>query len=164
MNKRKDTTMMRQRLISTMVAAVVLPLGLGGISGRTAVADVHIGIGAGIALSPHAGIGVWLGSPGPVVRVVPHERFYYGYPYRHVYSYIAPGPVVVYPPVAPQVVVPSAPPVETEGIPVTIWVANSNGSKTAVKLIQHGDSYEGPRGEWYTNMPTNEQLRMVYGF
>jgi hypothetical protein len=158
--------MMRQRLISTMVAAVGLPLGLGGVSGRTAVADVHIGlgIGIGIPLSHHSGIGVWLGSPGPVVRVAPHERFYYGYPHRYVYSYVAPGPVVVYPPVAPQVVVPSAPPMESESVPVTIWVENSNGSKTAVKLIQHGGSYEGPRGEWYTGLPTNEQLRMVYGF
>ena len=157
--------MMRQRLISVMAAAVVMPLGLGGFSGRTAVADVHIGIGAGIALSPHAGIGVWLGSPGPVVRVVPHERFYYGYPHRRVFSHVGPGPVVVYnPPVVREVVVSPAPPVEFVSVPVTVWVTNSNGSKTAVKLIQHGNSYEGPRGEWYTGMLTNEQLRMVYGF
>jgi hypothetical protein len=147
--------MMRQRLISTMAAAIVLPLGLGGISGRTAVADVRVGVRAGIALSPHAGVGIWLGSPGPIVRIRPHDRFSYGYPHRRVY--IAPPPVVVYPSVAPEVVV-------SDSIAVTVWVTNSNGSKTAVKLIQHGGSYEGPRGEWYTGMPTNEQLRMAYGF
>ena len=149
--------MMRQRLISMMVAAVVLPLGLSGISSRTAVADVHVGIGVGIPLSRHAGIGLWLGGP-----VYHHDRYYYGYPYRHVY--IAPPPVVVYPP-APRVVVPAEPVVvEPESVAVTVWVTNSHGSKTAVKLIQHGGSYEGPRGEWYTGMPTNEQLRIAYGF
>jgi hypothetical protein len=159
--------MMRQRLISTMVAAVVLPLGLGAFSGRTANADVHVGVGLGVGigipLSHHSGIGVWLGTPGPVVRMPPHERSYYGYPYRRVYV-VPPAPVVVYPPVDPPVIVQSAPPVEPDGVPVTIWVNNSNGSKTAVKLIQHGGSYEGPRGEWYAGLPTNEQLRVVYGF
>lgn len=148
---------MRQRLISTMVAAIVLPLGLGGIAGRTAMADVHVGVGlgVGIPLGHHSSLGLWLGGP------VYHERHYYGYPYRPVY--IAPPPVVYYP--APRVVVPSEPVVAApESVPVTVWVTNSNGSKTAVKLIQHGSSYEGPRGEWYSGMPTNEQLRMAYGF
>jgi hypothetical protein len=156
--------MMRQRLISTVAAAIVLPLGLGMISSRTASADVHVGVGlgVGIPLSHHSGIGVWLGSPGPFGGYAPYHRFHYGYPYRPVY--IAPPPVVVYSqPAPPQVIIPAAP-VEPEAVPVTIWVNNSNGSKTAVKLIQHGNSYEGPRGEWYTGMPTNEQLRSVYGF
>jgi hypothetical protein len=150
--------MMRQRLLSVMVAAVVLPLGLGGIAGRTAKADVRVGVGLGfgIPLSHHSSLGIWLGGP------VYHERHYYGPPYRYYYPYVAPAPAVIYPP-APQVVVPSAPMVD-DGVPLTLWVTNSNGSKTAVKLIQHGGSYEGPRGEWYTSLPTNEQLRMAYGF
>ena len=152
--------MMRQRLISMAVAAIVLPLGLGAIDGRTAKADVHVGVGVGVGipLGHHSGIGVWLGGP-----VVHHDRFYHGYPRRYYYPYVAPAPVVIYRP-APQVVVPAAPPVQPDGVPVTLWVTNSNGSKTAVKLIQHGGSYEGPRGEWYTGLPTNEQLRVVYGF
>jgi hypothetical protein len=150
--------MMRQRLISMAVAAIVLPLGLGAIGGRTAQADVHVGVGLGVGvpLGHHSSLGIWLG--GPVYR----QRPYY-YPHRYYYPYVAPAPVVIYPP-APQVVVPAAPPVEPDGVPVTLWVTNSNGSKTAVKLIQHGGSYEGPRGEWYTGLPTNEQLRVVYGF
>jgi uncharacterized protein YcfJ len=46
----------------------------------------------------------------------------------------------------------------------TVWVENSNGSKTPVQLRQtDGGQYVGPRGEYYTTMPTQEQLRQVYG-
>ena len=47
---------------------------------------------------------------------------------------------------------------------VTVWITNSNGSQTSVSLRKSGPGFIGPRGEWYHNMPTNEQLRMVYGF
>ena len=46
----------------------------------------------------------------------------------------------------------------------SVWVTNSNGSKTEVKLIRKGTSYIGPKGETYPTMPTEEQLRQVYGF
>jgi len=46
----------------------------------------------------------------------------------------------------------------------TVWVDNSNGSKTPVQLRQtDGGQYVGPRGEYYSTMPTQEQLRKVYG-
>jgi hypothetical protein len=47
---------------------------------------------------------------------------------------------------------------------VTVWVVNSNGSQTQVRLIRHGTGYIGPKREYYHTLPTNEQLRMVYGF
>ena len=47
---------------------------------------------------------------------------------------------------------------------VTVWITNSNGSQTPVKLTRSGPSYVGPRGEIYNDMPTKEQLKMVYGF
>jgi len=47
---------------------------------------------------------------------------------------------------------------------ITVWVRNSNGSQSPVKLTRSGPGYIGPRGEYYTDMPNNEQLRMVYGF
>ena len=47
---------------------------------------------------------------------------------------------------------------------VTVWVTNSNGSKVPVKLIKQGAGYVGPRGEHYDNLPTQEQLRPIYGF
>ncbi len=46
----------------------------------------------------------------------------------------------------------------------TVWVTNSNGSKIPVKLTKSGPNYIGPRGETYPAMPTEDQLRPVYGF
>jgi len=48
---------------------------------------------------------------------------------------------------------------------VTVWLTNSNGSKTPVKLTRNASGgYIGPRGEVYESMPTEEQLQKVYGF
>lgn len=47
---------------------------------------------------------------------------------------------------------------------VTVWVQNSNGSRSPVQLrTAEGGCYVGPRGEYYTGYPTNEQLRQLYG-
>ena len=46
----------------------------------------------------------------------------------------------------------------------TIWITNSNGSQIAIRLIKDGPGYIGPRGERYASRPTQEQLRMIYGF
>ena len=46
----------------------------------------------------------------------------------------------------------------------TIWVRNSNGSETPVELRRLGNgSYIGPKGEYYSSRPSNDQLRMLYG-
>lgn len=48
---------------------------------------------------------------------------------------------------------------------VTIWVTNTNGSRTPVTLRQvDGGMYMGPRGEYYTGLPTADQLKPAYGF
>jgi len=47
---------------------------------------------------------------------------------------------------------------------VTVWITNTNGSKVSVKLTKSGPNFLGPRGELYTSMPTEDQLRPVYGF
>lgn len=47
---------------------------------------------------------------------------------------------------------------------VTVWFTNSNGSKSSVNLIKDGPGYVGPRGEYYDTLPTEDQLRPVYGF
>jgi len=48
---------------------------------------------------------------------------------------------------------------------VTINVTNSNGSITPVRLRRQGAVYIGPRGETYTTLPTEEQLKQAgYGF
>ncbi|MBN1125438.1 MAG: hypothetical protein JXA82_10555 [Sedimentisphaerales bacterium] len=47
---------------------------------------------------------------------------------------------------------------------VTVWITNSNNSRIPVRLTKSGPNYVGPQGEIYTTMPTEEQLKMVYGF
>ena len=47
---------------------------------------------------------------------------------------------------------------------VTVNITNSNGSVSQVKLRKYGVGYIGTRGEYYSTMPTEDQLRMVYGF
>lgn len=47
---------------------------------------------------------------------------------------------------------------------VTVWLTNPNGSQTPVRLTRNADgSYTGPKGERYQTMPTEEQLKPVYG-
>jgi hypothetical protein len=43
-------------------------------------------------------------------------------------------------------------------------VTNSNGSIIQVKLQRQGVGWVGTRGEYYPNLPTEDQLRPVYGF
>jgi len=45
-----------------------------------------------------------------------------------------------------------------------VWITNSNGSQVPVRLAKNGPSYIGPRGEIYNQLPTQDQLRPVYGF
>ena len=43
-------------------------------------------------------------------------------------------------------------------------VTNTNGSIIQVKLQRQGVGWVGTRGECYPNLPTEDQLRPVYGF
>jgi hypothetical protein len=45
-----------------------------------------------------------------------------------------------------------------------ISVHNSNGSITPVEIEKKDDMYFGPKGEMYEQLPTEEQLKPVYGF
>ena len=47
---------------------------------------------------------------------------------------------------------------------VMVNVTNSNGSIIQVPLKRQGVGYVGPRGEYYAKLPTEDQLRPVYGF
>lgn len=46
----------------------------------------------------------------------------------------------------------------------TVWITNSNGSQRPVNLAKNGPGYIGPRGEIYNKLPSEDDLRMVYGF
>jgi len=47
---------------------------------------------------------------------------------------------------------------------VTVNITNSNGSISQVLLRKQGVGYVGPRGEYYDKLPTEDQLRPIYGF
>jgi outer membrane lipoprotein SlyB len=47
---------------------------------------------------------------------------------------------------------------------VTVNITNSNGSVSTVRLRKQGVGYVGPRGEYYNSLPTEDQLRPIYGF
>ena len=47
---------------------------------------------------------------------------------------------------------------------VMVKVTNSNDSVIQVPLRKQGVGYAGPRGEYYGKLPTEDQLRPVYGF
>ncbi|MDD5459918.1 MAG: hypothetical protein PHF37_11065, partial [Phycisphaerae bacterium] len=46
---------------------------------------------------------------------------------------------------------------------VVISIDNGNGSKTPVILQKSGTNYIGPAGEVYTTLPTEDQLKALYG-
>ena len=46
---------------------------------------------------------------------------------------------------------------------VVVDIHNSNGSITPVKLKRKDGSYIGPKGERYEQLPTEEQLKPLYG-
>jgi len=47
---------------------------------------------------------------------------------------------------------------------VTINITNSNSSVSQVRLRKQGVGYVGTRGEYYNHLPTEDELRPVYGF
>ncbi len=47
---------------------------------------------------------------------------------------------------------------------VLVNVTCSNNSIIQVRLTRQGVGYVGPRGEYYPTLPTEEQLRPLYGF
>lgn len=46
---------------------------------------------------------------------------------------------------------------------VTMWITNTNGSKTPVALRRSGPNYIGPNGEVYDSLPSEESLKIMYG-
>jgi len=46
---------------------------------------------------------------------------------------------------------------------VEVRISNTDGSVSTVKLRKRGPAYVGPRGENYSELPTESQLRSFYG-
>ena len=47
---------------------------------------------------------------------------------------------------------------------ILVNIHNSNGSISTVRLTRSGTGYIGPRNEFYDHVPTEAELRPVYGF
>ena len=47
---------------------------------------------------------------------------------------------------------------------VAVNITNSNGSISQVRLRRQGVGYVGTRGEYYHRLPTENELRPIYGF
>ena len=44
----------------------------------------------------------------------------------------------------------------------TIWITDSNGAQRPITLRRSGPNLIGPQGEYYSSMPTQEQLQQRY--
>ena len=53
--------------------------------------------------------------------------------------------------------------VTVESTDVVMYIIAANGVSIPVKLTATEDGYIGPKGELYLEMPTEQQLRMIYG-
>jgi len=105
---------------------------------------------------------MYVEQPVPLVYQAPPQMVYVEQPWAvyHPPPPALPPPVMVQPPVQ----VMASPPSPAAPVVVTVNVTNSNGSYMPVPLRQEGPLWVGPRGEYYNQMPTMDQLRPVYGF
>ncbi len=166
--------MLRQRFIPAIVVGAVLSSFVGDVQGGTIVVhsafrrahSIAHPIGCRVCIRPVHSRSVHV-SPHHrkvVVTGPHHHRFVRIWPRCHhvnVVRHPCVRHIVVNP--RPTVVVRSHP-TPVEHTSVIVWITNSNGSKTSVKLRRSGPGFIGPRGEWYPSIPTNTQLRVVYGF
>ncbi len=84
-----------------------------------------------------------------------------------IFVQIARPPIIhrhfVPPPPPRTILVPAPAPIIIHEPTVTVWITNTNGSRSSVILKRQGPWYIGPRGEHYTTLPTEAQLRPLYG-
>ena len=105
-----------------------------------------------------------------VIGGVPYY-YYDNYYYRPCPSgyVVVPPPVMTQPMVMPEAVQPvmvttpaAQPQAQTPDI-VTINIPNSRGGYTAITLKKSGNGFIGPQGEYYSEHPTVEELKTLYG-
>lgn len=94
-------------------------------------------------------------GPGGPDRDRPRHPVVIMPPHRPIVIVTPPRTVVVRPSPTPSVVV--------ESNTLVVWITNSNGSRSKVILIKEGPGFVGPNGEHYSSMPTEDQLRVLYG-
>jgi len=93
------------------------------------------------------------------------ENYYYR-PYQYGGYVVIPPPVLAQPAVVmpQQAVYTTSPMAQPQNQDVsTVNIPNSRGGYTAVMLRRAGTGYVGPQGEYYSDNPTVEQLKVLYG-
>jgi hypothetical protein len=106
---------------------------------------------------------------GLIIAPPPVEPVYIYPPRRVVYVepapvYVTPAPVVVERPVVVEKTVVVQTPAPAPAEVAVVWITNDNGSKTEIKLTRTSEGgYKGPRGEYYATMPSEEDLKILYG-
>ncbi len=76
-------------------------------------------------------------------------------------SVVVPAPVAIPVPATPSpVVAPALPAAENN---FTVNIPNARGTYTSVVLTRSGSGFVGPQGEFYTEFPRVEQLKVMYG-
>lgn len=83
------------------------------------------------------------------------------YTYDNVYYVREPKGYLVVP--QPVVNTPATQPVEVSESSFVVHVPNANGSYMPVVIRKTKDGYVGPQGEYYSEQPTVDQLKAMYG-
>ncbi|MEN6384763.1 MAG: hypothetical protein ABFD79_06160 [Phycisphaerales bacterium] len=142
--------MLKKILMLTLTAAMILALPIdafarGGHHGgyRHGGHSSHWDFSFGLVIAPPPVEPVYVYPPSRVVVVEPAP------------VYVAPAPVVV----EKEVIVQTPAPPQV----VVMWITNDNGSKTEIKLVASNGGYKGPRGEYYATLPTEDDLKVLYG-
>ncbi len=146
-----------------------IPL-LGFLAGMLLISTASTAAG-GISISIGASWGTGHRVVGPPCRPAPRmhgrphgpRRFGPGHFWHRCHGYrVRTLPLETRTLCPPTVVVrPSRPP-QRDG--VTVWITHSNGLRSEINLTRRGSGFVGPRREYYHTLPTQRQLRAVYGF
>jgi len=162
-NQGKENTMFSKKIILISIVGTVLPACFGQALGGTFILRSSTSVGDRIARPITPGV---YGRPfykKNVFNHIYHRTFLKKRPHHHNVVIRRPSTRHIAINLVPTVTV-TRPEIVVEPTTVTVWITNSNGSQTSVSLRRSGPGFVGPRNELYPNMPTNEQLRIVYGF
>jgi hypothetical protein len=118
------------------------------------------GAGGFTVVVPPVGLVVPVLPPAYTVVMVGPRTYYHAQGVYYVRA--AEGYTVVQPPVAQNTQTQATQPSSLPDT-VTVVVENPNGSRTPVTLTRTADGWQGPKGELYDTIPTQEQLRPYYG-
>lgn len=162
-NQGKGNTMFSRKIILISIVGTVLLACFGQALGGTFILRSSTSFGHRIARPIMPGVYRRPFYKKHVFHHIHHRTFLKRRPHHHNVVIRRPSTRRIAINLVPTVTV-TRPEIVVEPTTVTVWITNSNGSRTSVNLRRSGPGFIGPRNEWYPNMPTENQLRIVYGF